>query len=471
MLIKLKKGLDLPLSGVPDQHVHDGPEVSTVAVLGGDYVGLKPTMLVRECDRVRIGQALLEDKKNPGVIVTSPAAGTVSKVNRGVRRGRANEGRDSTVIRDNITRMISLESLNKGALVNKLVPLGENFGPVMRRFWPFVLLVAASLCSCGPGGEVPVRHEFSGPALGTTYRVTVISTEGPVDPDSLEAGLEEAIERVDQAMSTWRDDSELTRFNESDSTEWTVIGDSLFKVLEQASNVSLRTGGAFDITVGPLVDLWGFGATGPVSALPSEEEVRTALALVGFAGLELRNSPRSARKAYPGMRLDLSAIAKGYAVDQVSAFLDDVGIENYLVEIGGELRASGTTGQGGPWRVAVDIPTPSGGIQAIMKLQDISIATSGDYRDYLMIDGQRYSHTLNPVTGRPVAQALSSVTVLASDTMTADALATALIVMGPVDGFSYAVENDMAVYMLLRDGQRTTEKISTKFSQYLEIID
>jgi thiamine biosynthesis lipoprotein len=342
-----------------------------------------------------------------------------------------------------------------------------------RRGAAHVLLILNSIlvCACSNNSPMGARHEISGPALGTSYHVTVVSAETSFSKEDLEAGVEAAIDQVDRVMSTWKSDSELTLFNESVSTEWTNLGESLFEVLVHARGISSRTGGAFDVTVGPLVDLWGFGRAGSATDLPSGMAVKRALERVGFAGLELRASPRSARKAHPGMRVDLSAIAKGYAVDQVAAYLDVIGIENYLVEIGGELRASGTTEHGSPWRVAIEVPRPSGGVEAVVKMQDISIATSGDYRNFQMIDGQRFSHTLDPVTGWPVAHDLASVSVLAPDAMTADALATALTVMGPTKGFAYAVENDIPVYMLIRNGQETTEKISIKFSQYLDLMD
>ena len=200
-------------------------------------------------------------------------------------------------------------------------------------------------------------------------------------------------------------------------------------------------------------------------------EITRVRGIVGYRKLELRAESRAVRKQNPATRLDLSAIAKGYAVDRVALFLEAAGIGNYLVEIGGELRGSGVNDRDTAWRVAIEIPQLPGGVQAMVNLQDMSIATSGDYRNYITINGQKFSHTIDPRTGHPVKHQLASVSVLDTDTMTADALATALMVMGPEHGFSFARDNGLAVYMLVRDGGELTEKISTKFSQYLEIID
>ncbi len=336
-----------------------------------------------------------------------------------------------------------------------------------------MLLLLASLCCCGPNdGARPARHEFSGSALGTTYHVVlVVAHTDDIDLRELEPRVEAAIDKVDRVMSTWKSDSELSLFNRSGSTDWIGISESLFQVLNLAQEVALRTGGAFDITVGPLVDLWGFGATGPVSTIPSVDVLRRTRERVGPENLVLRDKPMAARKRHPGTRLDLSAIAKGYAVDKVAEYLNSAGIHNFLVEIGGELRASGVNDRGSAWRVAIEIPRPSGGVQALVNLQDMAIATSGDYRNYISIDDQQFSHSIDPRTGRPVTHQLASVTVLEKDAMTADAMATALVIMGPEEGFAYAVENDMAVYILVRNGSEMAEKITTNFSQYLEIID
>ena len=268
--------------------------------------------------------------------------------------------------------------------------------------------------------------------MGTQYHVTVIIPDASAisDPSSLQQDIDLLLSQINQQMSTYIANSELSLFNQYQDTQWFPVSADLVKVVSAAQTVSKQTAGLFDVTVSPLIDLWGFGAK-PQIDLPTDAEIHKALEDVGYQSLEVRQSPPALRKLKKALRVDLSAIAKGFAVDKVSELLSAKLYDNYLVEIGGEIRVKGFNALGEPWRIMIEAPNSSKQkVKEYLLLSDISLATSGDYRNYFMHKGRRYSHTIDPTTGEPITHNLASVTVLHQSSMMADAYATALTVMG-----------------------------------------
>jgi thiamine biosynthesis lipoprotein len=234
--------------------------------------------------------------------------------------------------------------------------------------------------------------------------------------------------------------------------------------VSEAQRVAELTQGAFDVTALPLVELWGFGATEVADELPGEAAVAAARARVGYRGLQVTTAPPALRKADAGMAADLSAIAKGFAVDEVAALLDARGLSDYLVEIGGELKAAGHNARGEAWNIAVEQPTPGARrVQRAFPLVDLAVATSGDYRNFFERNGQRYAHTIDPRSGYPVQHQLASVTVLDPSAMSADALATGLLVLGERAGIEFALAHELAALFLIRDGDDFRERTTPRF--------
>ncbi|MBK1617121.1 hypothetical protein CKO42_01375 [Lamprobacter modestohalophilus] len=311
-----------------------------------------------------------------------------------------------------------------------------------------LLGVALLLVGCGPGSEQRVLA-LRGATMGTTYSLQIVEPPAGLDRDALAQQVSTQLSDINGLMSTYQPTSELSRFNASSVTDWFLVSPELVAVVGAAQAVSEASAGAFDITVGPLVNLWGFGPTLTADVLPSAAELQAARARVGWQQLDVQLQPPALRKARPDLYVDLSAIAKGYAVDRVAALIESVGVDNYLVEIGGELRGRGINGRGEPWQIAIERPeTSKRAMFRVVALRDIGMATSGDYRNFFEVDGARYSHTIDPATGRPVGHRLASVTVLADQAMEADAWATALLVLGPERGFELAERLGLAAFFI-----------------------
>jgi thiamine biosynthesis lipoprotein len=314
-----------------------------------------------------------------------------------------------------------------------------------------VLIVLLALVSVYRYTREPPRsvHVFQGEALGTTFSVKLAEAE--VAPEHDVGGVvSKALERVDAAMSDWRPDSELSRFNAHTSTQPFPVSEETLAVFAVAQEVAERSAGALDVTVAPLVAIWGFGARAQEGP-PTPAAIEALRAHVGYESLVVDRQAGTLRKRDPDLTCDLSAVAKGFAVDRVAGALDALGFQRYLVEVGGELRARGTHLDGGPWRVAIETPdAPGRQIHRIVELRDAAMATSGDYRAYYEVDGRRLSHTIDPRTGRPIEHGLASVTVVASDAAHADALATALNVLGPEAGYAMARSQGIAAYFIVR---------------------
>ncbi len=294
-------------------------------------------------------------------------------------------------------------------------------------------------------------HTITGETMGTTYSVKVVADPVAFDRATLGSAIARRLDEIDARMSHYRSDSELERFNRARTTDPRPLSQETVDLVAEAMAVSRVSRGAFDVTVGPLVDLWGFGPDGPPATVPDDAALAALRVAVGYELLDIDRARSTLRKRHAGLRVDLSAIAKGYAVDAVTSLLADAGRHDHLVEIGGELRASGTAEHGGPWRVAIERPVPGSAPHRIIPLTNGAIATSGEYRNFYELDGVQVSHTIDPRTGRPVTHRLSSVSVLADRCAIADARATALEVLGPDDGYALAAAEGWAALFLLRD--------------------
>ncbi len=292
---------------------------------------------------------------------------------------------------------------------------------------------------------------LSGETMGTTFNVTAIGED--LDETALAASVEETLAAVNAKMSNWDPNSEVSTFSASTSTDPVAVSDEFALVLAAANDVHDKTGGAFDVTLGPLIELWGFGPRKPEDPVPSDADIEAALAGVGQKRLlTLDSEAGTLAKSEPGVGINLSAIAKGYGIDAVAETLRDAGIENYLVEIGGDLVSKGQNDKGETWQIGIEKPQAgSQSLQLIVSLDDRGMASSGDYKNYFEQDGVRYSHIIDPTTGRPITHRTTSVTVLAENAMMADAWATAMLALGQEKGMQLAEEHKLAVYFISRD--------------------
>ena len=295
--------------------------------------------------------------------------------------------------------------------------------------------------------------------FGTSYHLIYASANGTDYGQEVHQHL---INVVDQSLSTFNKSSVISKVNNNQEH----LTDSAFElVFNKAQEISQLTDGAFDITVAPLVNTWGFGYTTKDEIIPSEDEIATLLEIVGYQSVELK--ALQVVKEHPETKLDCSAIAKGFSVDVAAEFLKDKGIQNFMVEIGGEIRVGGMNKQGEKWRLGIDKPiediTASQRVlDTILYVTDKAIATSGNYRQFYYKDGQRYSHTINPITGYPVNHTLLSATVLAADCMTADALATACMVMGAEKSLALAKRMENIDLLLIVDDHGKTKELFTE---------
>ena len=298
--------------------------------------------------------------------------------------------------------------------------------------------------------------------MGTTYAVKVVGRNlSPADKAPIESVVTSAMNAVNAKMSTYLKDSELSQFNASESVEPQKMSPATLEVIQMAQAISELTQGRFDVTVGPLVNAWGFGPEGPQKTL-TDDEVSELLGYVGFQKLKVDAAASTLTKEHPKTYVDLSAIAKGYAVDKVVESLEGLGHTNYMVEIGGEVYAKGLNPDDSPWRIGIETPSAEvPGIFDVVVLSGKGLATSGDYRNFYENDGERYSHTINPKTGRPIKHSLASVSVLADSCAQADALATALNVLGPIEGPELAEKQGIAALFIIRDSEGKLQESQT----------
>lgn len=300
---------------------------------------------------------------------------------------------------------------------------------------------------------------FRGSSMGTTYEVKVVEEGRPLTAarrEELQGAIDRALETVDRQMSTYRPDSEVSRFNRHRTTEPFPLSAETRAVVAEALAAAELTGGAFDVTVGPLVDAWGFGPDLDTERLtaepPDEGELAALRRRVGWRNLSLGEDTLA--KTVPDLHLDLSGVAKGYAVDLVAEALEGRGVERYMVEVGGEVRVLGRNSEGQVWRIGIERPVADGrAVQRIVPLPDVALATSGDYRNYREVEGERISHIIDPRTGRPIRHRLASVSVVDALCARADALATGLMVLGAEEGHALAERAGIAALFLVHDGE------------------
>src|SRR5690554_61909 len=314
-------------------------------------------------------------------------------------------------------------------------------------------LVIASLfllISCSQ----PAQYQtFSDATMGTRYNITAALPKGVKKAD-VQQEIDAELESINQSMSTWRDNSPISQYNQAAVSSTVEADDDFIQVIEVLREVFQATEGAFNPAVGALVDLWGFGARLSVDQLQkvhSEQAIAEAMAKTDFS--TVKNTGLMLHKN-TDLRLDFSAVAKGYGVDALAKVLREFGIKNYMVEIGGEIATLGNNPKGSAWRIGIESPDNiPGHVLIAIQVNESAMATSGDYRNYFDVDGKHYSHTIDPRTGKPISHQLASVTVLADSVALADAWATALTVLGEEQALQLAEQLDLAVYLIAyKDG-------------------
>lgn len=327
-------------------------------------------------------------------------------------------------------------------------------------------IVIFLLVGCFPSNDL-ARQEYhlQGNTMGTTYNIKVVGES--LNAGKLKQDIDVALKQLNQEMSTYIPSSELSLINTSKSTEPVVISAGLNRVMKEAVRLGALSGGMLDVTVGPLVNLWGFGPDARPENEPSDELLSVTRERIGLDKLILENGELTKKEA--NLYIDLSTIAKGYGVDLVAELVEANGIQDYLIEIGGEMRLKGFKHTGELWHVAIEKPISNQrSVHQIIIPKDNAVATSGDYRNYFEYEGQRFSHIINPETGKPISHKLVSVTVIHPSSMTADGLSTAMMVMGEEKALAFAKANDIAAYIIAKTDNGFVEQSTLKFMQYLK---
>ena len=326
--------------------------------------------------------------------------------------------------------------------------------------------VLAMLAGCSSDPEI---KKLSGRTMGTNWSVVIANPIAIYDQKEVKGEIETVLFEVNRQMSTYDPASEISRFNQfEDFNTWFPVSELFAATTARALSFSEISNGSFDPTVGPLVNLWGFGPGTSSEVLPSDDAIALAMSTVGFSAIDVRESDTGVGWAIQKKAeryLDLSAIAKGLGVDKVYALLDNLGYSNFLVEIGGEVRVKGDK-DGSGWRVAVEKPVKEDrAVERLLSLKDMALATSGDYRNYREIEGVAYSHTIDPSTGRPVTHQLASVTVADSACAMADGWATTLLILGPTRGYQLAVAKNLPAMFIERAGDDFVIRETPRFEQ------
>lgn len=307
---------------------------------------------------------------------------------------------------------------------------------------------------------------FRGTTMGTTYSIKLLSSDNNSVNENIQEKIDSILVVINQQMSTYIKDSELSIFNSSFDTSWYKVSAELASLIYEARSVSRESNGFYDITIGPVVNLWGFGPEAVPLSVPTESAIEKARKRTGIDKIKINKNSSKIKKIIPDLYLDLSSIAKGYGVDRISEFIEDLGIDNYMVEIGGELRTKGENNKNEFWRIGISTPLGDD-LQKIVSISDMSVATSGDYMNYFEKEGVRYSHLIDPSSGKPISHNLASVTVIHKNCSVADAYATAINVMGPEVGYEFALKKKLPVFMIVRDGNKFVERMTSFFEDYV----
>ncbi|WP_341806265.1 FAD:protein FMN transferase [Pseudomaricurvus alcaniphilus] len=340
--------------------------------------------------------------------------------------------------------------------------------PALLASFLFGLVVFLLLSACSRAPQLEILR-LSGATMGTSYHVSIVTAEEIADPGQIQSGIDQLLQAINLAMSTYIEGSEINRLNESVIGQWVPLSADLLAVMQISTEVSDLSAGAFDVTVRPLIDLWGFGPKPGTNTVPAAAEIRQALDSIGYQKMLLDVAGARLQRLQP-VSLDLSAVAKGYGVDRLAGYLQELGYQNYLVEIGGELRLHGHNAHGEQWRIAIERPDSllATSVYRALQLTNTGIATSGDYRNYFEENGVRYSHTVDPRSGYPINHNLASVTVLDPSAARADALATAFNVLGLEQALPLANSQGIAAMFIIKQGDTFAEVASEAFQAYLE---
>ena len=332
-----------------------------------------------------------------------------------------------------------------------------------------VLLLAGCDNASTPVALKAAATVLEGKTMGTFWRVSVVGIDN-ARADQLRQKVQQQLDADDQLLSTWKNDSALMRFNHSSSlTPWPV-NEAMADIVTESLRIGYKTQGAMDITVGPLVNLWGFGPDKQPVKTPTQAQIDVAKARTGLAFLSVinRSGRQYLQKSIPDLFVDLSTVGEGYAADHLARLMTEEGISRYLVSVGGALVSRGMNADGQPWRVAIQKPTDrENAVQAIVDINGHGISTSGSYRNYYELDGQRISHVIDPQTGRPITHKLVSVTVIAPTALEADGWDTGLMVLGPQKAQQVVREQGLAVYMIMKEGDGFTTWMSPQFEAFL----
>ena len=346
-----------------------------------------------------------------------------------------------------------------------------------RQSWRWAAIVSALVLSgllggvqLFRGGTRPNRgeHKFTGVVMASDYHLT-LTGKLPCDPATAHEAVFQKLTRIDALMSTYKEDSDVSKLNLAPPGEWVPLSPETFQILQAARIVGEKTEGAYDLTVGPLVNLWGFGPEHRPATAPSELEISEARKKVGWDKLEIRNDPASARRLAEGVYVDLSSIAQGFAVDEAAKDLEEMGVTDYCLDLSGDIRSRGLNGRGLPWRIAIESPRDERHVvQRIVSLSGMSLTTSGDYRNYFEEGGVRYSHIIDPRTGSPITHRLASVTVVDPSCTRADAWDTALLALGPEKGLALAERENLAAFFIIRTKSGFEERQTSRFAPLLK---
>lgn len=335
----------------------------------------------------------------------------------------------------------------------------------MKRAAQGLFLAALPLMFLSGCTQAPREYLFSGPAMGTSYHVKAVALLSAEDVRAVDQAIQAVLDTLDKKLSNYRADSELSRFNRDTSCAPFPLSPETEEVFRIALRISEESGGAFDITVGPLVNAWGFGPH-PAAIPPDDAGLAAARERVGYQNLEWVGE-HALRKKRPDIECDFSALGPGYGVDCIARTLEARGIKRYMVELGGEVFAKGLNAGGEAWRIGIERPgSEEESIQRIVHLQSMAVATSGDYRAYREVNGVRYSHHIDPATGRPLAHTLASVSVMHAHCADADAYGTALMVLGPEKGMAFAQEHHLPAYFIVHKADGFEERATPDFAAY-----
>nr|WP_321271395.1 FAD:protein FMN transferase [uncultured Tolumonas sp.] len=333
------------------------------------------------------------------------------------------------------------------------------------------LLMLAMVAGCekpAPVAEHPML-EIHGRTMGTFYGVKVVG-DFPGGQQALQTQVDSLLKHYNDEISTYDPNSSLSKFNQQQTTAPFPVSQDMADIVISAVRVGQRTQGVLDVTVGPLVNLWGFGPDKRPVKIPTDAQITAARQRVGIQRLHVDVSADHAelRKDIPTMYVDLSTVGEGFGADKVADFLESRGVHNYLVEIAGASRSRGVNAKGEPWKLAIQKPTDElDEVQAIVKPDGRAISTSGSYRNYYELDGQRYSHIIDPATGKPITHRLVSATVITPTALEADGLDTALMVMGPEKALAFAKQQHLAVYLVIKTDNGFKALHSESFEPYL----